>query len=166
MVETSLCSAKYKRRCTTACVRVFEVANRQPDPARRQHGWRRLWLRFLCVADGPRCLPWCFFYAKAVPICLTGTLTMPCMDAMATTTTATDCVWSFLAAAGAPEVALAGLVALPEADTDLRPDDRSTGSLCPVSVGKRARSLGLYMYNSVTITCMEPILFLCWQNHF
>lgn len=58
---------------------------------------------------------------------------MPCMDAMVMTTTATDCVWSFLEAAGAPEAGLVASVELPEADTDLHPGAPSTGLLCPVS---------------------------------
>lgn len=62
-----------------------------------------------------------------------GTQTMQCTDATATTTTATDCVWSFPGAAGAPEVASVGSGALPEADTDLHPDAQSTGSLCQVN---------------------------------
>lgn len=59
---------------------------------------------------------------------------MPSTGVMAMTTTATDCVWSFPGAAGAPEVALVGSEVLPEADTDLHPDAQSTGSLCQVSI--------------------------------
>lgn len=62
---------------------------------------------------------------------------MPSTAVMAMTTTATDCVWSFLGAAGAPEVASVGSEVLQEADTDLRPDAQSTGSLCQVSVPKK-----------------------------
>lgn len=61
---------------------------------------------------------------------------MPCMDVMATTTTATDCVWSFPGAAGAPEEGLAS-EEHPEADTDPRPDGPSTGSLCQVNGTER-----------------------------
>lgn len=59
---------------------------------------------------------------------------MPSTGVMAMTTTATDCVWSFPGAAGAPEVALVGSEVLQEADTDLPPDAQSTGSLCQVSI--------------------------------
>lgn len=59
---------------------------------------------------------------------------MRSMDAMVMTTTATDCVWSFPGAAGAQEAGLEGSVELPEADTALHPDARSTGSLCRVSM--------------------------------
>lgn len=58
---------------------------------------------------------------------------MPSMGVMVMTTTATDCVWSFLGAAEAPEEVSAGSVELPEADMGLRPDAPSTGSLCQVS---------------------------------
>lgn len=53
---------------------------------------------------------------------------------MATTTTATDCEWSFLGAAGAPEAALVGSEGRRGADTDPHPDAQSTGSLCQVNV--------------------------------
>lgn len=59
---------------------------------------------------------------------------MQCTGAMATTTTATGCVWSFHAAAGVQEAASAGSAARPEADTGLHPDAQSTGSLCRVSM--------------------------------
>lgn len=59
---------------------------------------------------------------------------MRSMDVMVTTTTATDCVWSFLGAAGAQEAVSVGSVELPEADMGLRPDAPSTGSLCRVSM--------------------------------
>lgn len=59
---------------------------------------------------------------------------MRSMDVMGMTTTATDCVWSFLAAAGAQEVASVVSVELLEADTGLHPDAQSTGSLCRVSI--------------------------------
>lgn len=59
---------------------------------------------------------------------------MQCMGVMVMTTTATDCVWSSLGAAGAQEGASVGSVELPEADTGLRPDAQSTGSLCQVSI--------------------------------
>lgn len=59
---------------------------------------------------------------------------MPSTAVMAMTTTATDCVWSFPGAAGAPEVASVGSGVPREADTDLRPDAQSTGSLCQVSM--------------------------------
>lgn len=58
---------------------------------------------------------------------------MPSMDVMVMTTTATDCVWSFLEVAGAPEAGLVGSVELPEADMDHHPGAQSTGLLCPVS---------------------------------
>lgn len=53
---------------------------------------------------------------------------------MAMTTTATDCEWSFLGAAGAPGVALVGSVVRLEADMDLHPGAQSTGSLCQVNI--------------------------------
>lgn len=66
---------------------------------------------------------------------LTGMPTTRCTGATATTTTATDCEWSFPAAAGAREAAAsAGLAGRPGADTGLHPDAQSTGSLCQVSI--------------------------------
>lgn len=59
---------------------------------------------------------------------------MPCTGVMAMTTTATDCVWSFLGVAGGPEAVLVGSEVLQEADMDLHPDAPSTGSLCQVSI--------------------------------
>lgn len=59
---------------------------------------------------------------------------MRSMDVMGMTTTAIDCVWSFLAAAGAQGAASVVSVELPEADTGLHPDAQSTGSLCRVSM--------------------------------
>lgn len=53
---------------------------------------------------------------------------------MATTTTATDCEWSFLGAAGAPEAALVGSEGRREADTDPHPGAQSTESLCQVNI--------------------------------
>lgn len=67
---------------------------------------------------------------------------MPCMDGMVMTTMATDCVWNFLEAAGAPEAGLAASVELPEADMDLHPGAPSTGLLFPVS-----------KYNKLAIVC-------------
>lgn len=63
-----------------------------------------------------------------------GTRMMRSTGVMAMTTTATDCEWSFLAAAGAPEVALVGSVVRLEADMDLHPGAQSTGSLCQVNI--------------------------------
>lgn len=58
---------------------------------------------------------------------------MQCMAVMATTMTATDCVWSFLGVAGAPEAGLEGSAEHPEEDMGHRPDAPSTGSLSRVS---------------------------------
>lgn len=58
---------------------------------------------------------------------------MPFMDVMVMITTATDCVWNFLEAAGAPEAGLVASVELPEADMDLHPGAPSTELLYPVS---------------------------------
>lgn len=64
---------------------------------------------------------------------------MPSMDVMGMTTMVTGCVWSSLAAAGAPEADLEGSAGRPEADTGLHPDAPSTGSLC--RVGKLSHSV-------------------------
>lgn len=66
---------------------------------------------------------------------------------MATTTTATDCEWSFLGAAEAPEAALVGSEGRREADTDPHPDAQSTGSLCQVNT-----------------TCFTSAHYLSFQN--
>lgn len=75
------------------------------------------------------------FMSKAKLFYLIGTLMMPSMDVMDTTTTATDCEWSFLGAAGDPEEGL-GSEERPEADMDPPPDDLSTESLCQVNKPK------------------------------
>lgn len=59
---------------------------------------------------------------------------MQSMGVMVMTTTAIDCVWSFLGAAGAQEAASVGSVELPEADMGPRPGAPSTGSLFRVSM--------------------------------
>lgn len=63
---------------------------------------------------------------------------MPSMDVMGTTTTATDCGWSFHGAAEAPEAVTGGSVEHPGEDMDLHPDAQSTGSLCQVNEQARA----------------------------
>ena len=68
---------------------------------------------------------------------------MPFMDAMATTTTATGCVWSSLGAAGAPEAGSEGSAELRGGDTGLHPDAPSTGSLCRVRRSSRSFYLAL-----------------------
>lgn len=66
---------------------------------------------------------------------------MQSTDVMVMTTTAIDCVWSFLGVAGAPEVVSVGSVELLGADTGLRPDAQSTGSLCRVSMQSSPSSI-------------------------
>lgn len=84
------------------------------------------------------------FMSKAKLFYLIGTLMMPSMDVMDTTTTATDCEWSFLGAAGDPEEGL-GSEERPEADMDPPPDDLSTESLCQVNKPKICNARQLFV---------------------
>lgn len=88
---------------------------------------------------------------------------MQSMDVMATTTTATDCVWSFPGAAGAQEAVSVGSVELPEADMGLRPDAPSTGSLCRVSM----QTSHLFAYCTVGSLLYKPSpLHCCVKDGF
>lgn len=77
---------------------------------------------------------------------------------MVMTTTATDCVWSFLAAAGAQEAVSVGSVELLEADMGLHPDAQSTGSLCRVSM-QTNHLFGQYSGTYISFGLLFELLF-------